>query len=388
MRHKNKMNENTFDVLWDLPAFPLTEKFGNFSGIQSFSFDQSLVIDKSTGDVQLSNQIPPSELYSESNYNFRTSETGSSIAHLNKFLDFFNSCVDQDKKFKVMVDIGGNDLATVKKLKHKSEKCAVVDPICASIDNDIVENVKVIGRFIEDVNLETELDRPDLVICRHTIEHISNPCSFIEQLFNQCDEECLFIFEMPCFESLLSSMRLDAIFHQHVNYFDIKSFRSLLDRVGGESHAVNHQGPCGGSLYVCFKRRSTKLSEKIKIDVSEKTNFILKKISVYESFMKIQSDIITELNDCLYGYGAGLMTATLAYHLKLDMSKLACILDDDPAKHNTGYENLDVLIRNTNIISPEPNMNYLITSLENIRPIYKRIISLNPKRVIIPCLLL
>ena len=85
MNYKSEMNENEFDLLWDLPVFPLTEKFGDFEGIQSHSFDQRLVINKATGHVQLFNQIAPEALYSESNYNFRTSQSESSLTHLNKF---------------------------------------------------------------------------------------------------------------------------------------------------------------------------------------------------------------------------------------------------------------------------------------------------------------
>jgi len=381
-------SEHEFELLWDLPGFPLTEKFGTFQGTDKYSFDQSLVMNRSTGHVQLLNQLSPAELYTEVNYNFRTSETGSSIRHLNDFCSFFESCIDENKTFRVMVDIGGNDRATVKKLQSRAETCAVVDPICKPIDNQIIDEVRVIGRLIEDVNLETELDKPDLVICRHTIEHVANPWTFLAQLFDQCDDDCTFLFEMPCFESLLGAMRLDAIFHQHVHYFDILSFRVLLDEIGGEyvTHGINHQGPCGGALYVCFKKKKTKVDHTNSINFSQKTDYILNKISCYTTFMRAQRNTLEDFGHKTYGYGAGLMLATLNYHLKYDLSKLPCILDDDPIKHNTGYQNINVAIKNTDQVALEPNNNYLITSLENIRPIYKKIIELQPKRVLIPAM--
>lgn len=382
-------NENEYEVLWDLPRFPLTEKFGTFESKEKYSFDQALVLNRATGHVQLSNQLSPADLYTEDNYNFRTSETGSSIRHQNNFCSFFESCIGKDKTFKMMVDIGGNDRATVKKLQHKAEECAVIDPICKSVDNEIIDGVRIVGRFIEDVDLSTELDRPDLIISRHTIEHVADPWKFITQLFNQCSEECMYVFEMPCFESLLGAMRLDAIFHQHVHYFDILSFKAMLNDVGGEyiTHEINHQGPCGGALYVCFKKRKKSKISKENINVSQKIKFILNKISSYETFMQIQRNELEGASDPIYGYGAGLMFATLDYHLKFDISRLRCILDDDTAKHDTGYKNIDVSIRNTEQFGVTPNANYLITSLENIRPIYRKITELQPKRIIIPSLI-
>jgi cyclopropane-fatty-acyl-phospholipid synthase len=387
-KNESIVNMNDFEVLWDLPSFPLTEKFGKFEGEKAFSFDQSLVINRNTGHVELANKLSPKSLYSEVSYNFRTSQSGSSIRHLNKFCKFFETCIENEKKYRVMVDIGGNDLATIKKLQHKADIAAIIDPICAADDNKIIDSVKVIGKFIENVDLSVELDRPDLVICRHTIEHIINPGAFLTQLFEQCDDDCLFVFELPCFSSLLGSMRLDAIFHQHVNYFDIFSFRALLDECGGEyvSHDINYQGPCGGALFVCFRKRKTKSQKSLEIDVPKKVKFILDKVSCYKAFMQAQGTVLENMDGKIFGYGAGLMAATLAYHMKFDMANLECILDDDPLKNNGSYKNINVLIKATDEFRPSPNQDYLITSLENIRPIYKRILELEPKRIVVPCL--
>ena len=61
--------------------------------------------------------------------------------------------------------------------------------------------------------------------------------------------------------------------------------------------------------------------------------------------MKSQRHALEDIGDKKYGYGAGLMLATLDYHLKFDMSNLECILDDDPTKHNSEYQNINASIQ-------------------------------------------
>ena len=95
------------------------------------------------------------------------------------------------------------------------------------------------------------------------------------------------------------------------------------------------------------------------------------------------SNKIHELPKPVYGFGAGLMLATYAYHLKTDFSFLEALLDDDLDKHGKGYRNLPLSIQHPTKINVPENSSFIVTSLENIRPIYKRIEEFNP-RILIP----
>lgn len=52
----------------------------------------------------------------------------------------------------------------------------------------------------------------------------------------------MYVVEIPCFENLVESLRFDAVFHQHVHYLDLRSFRRLIWECGGEylDHTFNH----------------------------------------------------------------------------------------------------------------------------------------------------
>lgn len=290
-----------------------------------------------------------------------------------------------EQTFKSLVDVGGNDLFVIRGLSGMAKHCAVVDPICASIDGKTIDGIKVFGRFVEDVDFSSDMPPPDLVVCRHTLEHITNPRQVIDQLFRQCAEDCLYVVEIPSFENLVESLRFDAVFHQHIHYFDLISFKRLIWECGGEylGHTFNHQGSCGGALLVAFRRAKTK-QVKPEIDLALRIDGFERRIALYKTQMAMMKEELDALPGPVYGYGASLMLATLGYHLQTDFSQLACVLDDDPARDGTNYENIPVTVRHTAKVAPAPNSSYLITSLENIRPIYRRILDLTPRRILAP----
>ena len=185
---------------------------------------------------------------------------------------------------------------------------------------------------------------------------------------------CIYVFEIPDFDCLVEGMRFDAVFHQHIHYFSLDTLSNLIISCGGEiiSHEYNFQGSCGGALFISFKKASCK-QQDIVINVDKKHTHILKNIKSFEQVMNEVANQLDTLPRPVYGYGAGLMLATYAYHLRTDLSFLETLLDDDHKKDNTGYKNLPIKISHPSNLNIPTDCSFMITSLENIRPIYNRI---------------
>lgn len=371
------------NTLWELPALPLTERFGKYDASAKLSFDQKLLMCQGCGHVQLGYQLSPEVLYTHTNYSFRTGESKSAIAGTAFFINFLNQ-IAPDRQFRSLLDVGGNDLYLARQLKGRAAERCVVDPICGPIDGQTVEGIKVFGRMIEKVNLSQDIARPDLVACRHTLEHVSAPAQVIRQLFEECSADCLYVFEIPCFENLVEGMRFDAIFHQHYHYYDIVAFRRLLSECGGEylGHAYNHQGSCGGAMVIAFKKAKSVQSESV--DLAQRTEWVIGRLAAYQQQMAVASQMLKQMPKKVYGYGASLMLAMLSYHLNTDFNELECVLDDDQSKNGMTYENVPVVVKHPDTEKPPQNSCYIITSLENARPIYRRIQDFKPRRILMP----
>lgn len=364
-----------FSQLWDLPKFPFTEKFGTYRTDAHPPVDQQLLICDTCSHVQLGFQVSPEVLYQPSEYAFRTSESASSKRGNDFFFNFFED-IASGKSFTSLLDIGGNDFYLVSKLNVASK--SVIDPVCELTD----DHVNVIPSMVEEVDLSKDIDQPDLIFCRHVLEHIRSPRELLRQLFSQCKENTLYIFEIPCLDCLLEAGRFDAIFHQHYHYFDLDSFKQLIQRNGGRyvAHRYNHRGPCGGSLLIAFEKGT----EARGTPSRDKKSRIQDGIAAFIQEMHFLSNALKDFQGPIYGYGASLMLATYAYHLKTDFSNLVAILDDDQQKDGIGYQNLPVKVRASTSVQVEEDASFLITSLENTRPILKRLIDQRPRRIFVP----
>ncbi len=370
-------------LLWDLPRFPLTEKFGPFDPSKELSFDQKLLFCEECGHVQLGNQLSPHLLYTPSEYSFRTSQSKTARSGTELFFSFFNK-VRGNRRFSSLLDVGGNDLFLAA-MTEIQRKC-VIDPVCANDHGKVVDGIKIIGKFIEQVDFKNENLFPDLIFCRHVLEHVAKPKEMIQTLLRQSSPDAMCVFEIPCFENLREANRFDAVFHQHYHYFDLTTFQRLIQEVGAEyvAHEYNRQGSCGGALLIAFTpKKGSSLKSSFPNHQLRKTE-ILDAIQKYEAHMSVVGSQLKKFPKQIYGYGASLMLATLGYHLKTDFSDLICILDDDEHKNGYEYQNIPIKVVHSRRCLIQPDSNFLITSLENTRVIFKRITEFSPRRIFVP----
>jgi hypothetical protein len=71
------------------------------------------------------------------------------------------------------------------------------------------------------------------------------------------------------------------------------------------------------------------------------------------------------------------------YHLAIDPIILTRIYDDDKDKNNLTYINLPIVIE-APLNDDFSSVNILLTAIENRRPILKKLLSTNVKRIINP----
>ena len=279
---------NTKDLisLWKLPNYPVTEQFGKYE--RNFpKFNQELMISKSSGHVQLKKIVDQDFLYSPKNYKYRTTVNHSTKKALDEFIHFCKK-INKNKSNKSILDVGGNDNLIINKLAVKQSKKYVIDPVAKKQRDGVI----VINKFLDKVKLNKDILAPDLVLCRHTLEHIPKPIEFISKLLNECDPKCKFIFEVPSLERMISAKRFDTIMHQHLNYFSIDTLKMLVNKCGGKiiSYKIFKEGPCGGSILFAFKKNKNK-NKKITIKIS-KSNIEKKiyKIKKNINFYKKKND--------------------------------------------------------------------------------------------------
>jgi len=85
--------------------------------------------------------------------------------------------------------------------------------------------------------------RPDLIVSRHVMEHLSDPLGFIQHmaLASACLERSpLMYLEVPCIDRALATGRTEDFYYEHNSHFTTASFCRMLDRSGAHLETLGH----------------------------------------------------------------------------------------------------------------------------------------------------
>jgi SAM-dependent methyltransferase len=85
--------------------------------------------------------------------------------------------------------------------------------------------------------------RPDLIVSRHVMEHLTDPLGFIQQLAFAAawaDVEPALYLEVPCIDRALETGRTFDFYYEHNSHFTTTSFTRMLSRCGVTGPRIRH----------------------------------------------------------------------------------------------------------------------------------------------------
>lgn len=372
--------------LIELPEFPLTEFFIDNAPAERLGFaDQEFHLCKVCGHGQIANVVDPSLLYGDT-YVTRTSTSPSAMAAIDEFIVFIDKVAGK-REFECAVEIGCNDLYTLRKLKARARRLYGIDPIFRTRSpEETDEKIEVIGDFVENVDLGGLEGRIDLVLSSHTLEHLDDPRRLIERLLQHSHPETLLFFQFPGLESLVFESRFDRIFHQHLNYFSLESIAYLVRSLGGDLIDYRVNADHWGTLMVAFRPGGTQKTSTHPPRAITPAQ-ITSRFSFFRDSLDLAARRLEFLRDRpVYGYGAAAMLPILDYYMK-NLSLLDCVLDEDPRKAGSWYLNVPLQIRNPSEIAALKEAAVMVTAINSKQPmraIMGKLLGMGVKEIITP----
>lgn len=75
--------------------------------------------------------------------------------------------------------------------------------------------------------------KPDVLVCRHVLEHMEHPRDFVADLaYYSREDRPLFLAEVPCIEKALKNGRFGDYLYEHVSNYTLQSFVTMMERAG------------------------------------------------------------------------------------------------------------------------------------------------------------
>ena len=286
--------------LIELPRFPITDILVEQMVKEGIGYvDQNFHLCEKCGHGQLSTMIDPEVLYGHA-YSFRTSKSTWGGTELNDFFLSFINKITKNREFKIILEIGCNDLYLLNCLKSRAETLVGIDPVLKGREEELSDDkITVIGDFFENVDLQSLDDA--LIINSHFLEHIRDPRSLIEKILDKSTDKALFVFQFPILDALINECRFDQIYHHHLHYFSLYSFIYLLNELGCELVDTEVNLHYWGALLVAFRKSSKRnTSPDVGKIGSEK---VLRNYDIFKKRMDVTNQYLQSLEEeRLIGY--------------------------------------------------------------------------------------
>jgi len=383
-RHACAICTGTLQSLLELPGLPLTGLFARDPAQAAVRrLDQELWWCPRCAHAQLAYPLEAAMLYGE-DYAFRSSTSASARAGSDLFLDFLER-VAPGRNFSCVLDVGCNDLYLLRALRGRATRRVGVDPIWSGREvQGEAAQVTLIGAPVENIALASYLPTsPDLIVCRHTLEHLRDPRAVLAGLIELAADDGLILIEVPGLEGLIAKGRFDQIFHQHLHYFSRRSLM-VMSGVLGASYLAETENPHHWSAHlIALEPRGARFPKIASFPY--RAEEIRARYGAFRRDLARARELLGEVPGPLYGYGAAQMLPVLAYHMESELAQLTAILDDDPARQGLYYGSPQLAIRAPASAGDLRQASIFITALDSAGAILERLIrGPRPRHIVYP----
>jgi SAM-dependent methyltransferase len=234
-------------------------------------------------------------------------------ANSNYFQTYLESVIDliitkgfADKK---IVEIGCGKGYFLNELWKKGIDAIGFDPAYEG-DND-----KIIKDYFSDKYKDI---KADLIIIRHTLEHVQEPLKFLQAIGQAAGEECHVFIEVPSFEWIVEHSAFWDVFYEHCNYFTRPSLENMFSQ--------SEHGLLFNKQYQYLLASFDDLQEVpcARGKGNSQVLSLAEKMEEYTEFIEQHDNIVV--------WGAGAKGSTFVNIMDCEAQKVKCVVDINPVK--------------------------------------------------------
>lgn len=314
-----------------------------------------LVLCRTCGLLQLRDTVPPEALYR--NYWYRSGTNASmrdALAEIATETAYLAHLVEGD----AVLDIGSNDGTLL-----ASYPIAGLYKIGFDPSQNLAEySKKVADKVLVDFfNARTFRETPELrdlhpkaVTSIAMFYDLEDPNAFVADIKAVMHEEGVWVVQMSYLPLMLKQNAFDNICHEHLEYYSLHSFESLLDRHDLEVVDMQLNDVNGGSFRVYIRNRGAHeqsfgdatyrglAKERVAAFRRREEEMGLNDLATYQEFAdrveRVKADVVSFVQQevaagrSVYVYGASTKGNTLLQYFGLDRSVITAAAERNPGK--------------------------------------------------------
>ncbi|MBM3572019.1 MAG: methyltransferase domain-containing protein [Alphaproteobacteria bacterium] len=194
--------------------------------------------------------------------------------------------------------------------------------------------------------------RPDLIITRHVLEHLTNPLGFIQALSfaaTWLKRGAMVYLEVPCVDRAVATGRTADFYYEHNSQFTTLSFRRMLSRSGADIDYIGHG--YDGEVVFGF----------VKLGGSARQKALAGEARRYDAgAMRAQATIADQLDDLARAkrrvavWGGTGKSAAFMHRYAVDARRFPIVIDSDQGKVGTFVPGTGQAIRHATWLKTHP----------------------------------
>lgn len=223
--------------------------------------------------AQLDRDFPSDEMYGD-NYGYMSSLNKSMVDHLKGITEFLERTANL-KEGDLVLDIGSNDGTMLSLYQTTGIVRVGMDPTIIKYKDLYPADVITVSDFFSAASFEAACPgrKAKVVSTIAMLYDLPNPVGFAREIREVLADDGFWHIEVSYGPWMLDSGAFDAVCHEHVEYYSLKTLKRILDGAGFKIAAVSFNDTNGGSISIT----STPSENKGAQEANEQVEAILAK---------------------------------------------------------------------------------------------------------------
>ena len=307
------------------------------------TFPLDLVFCPNCALVQITETVPPEQLFSDYLYFSSFSET--MLAHAQALATEVVSARHLGPQ-SLVVEIASNDGYLLQYYQRAGVPVLGIEPArnvakVAIDERGIPTLVEFFGRELGE-KLRAEGRTADVIHAHNVMAHVADLNGLVAGIGRLLKPDGVAVIEVPYVKELLDRCEFDTIYHEHLCYFSLTAAERLFRRHGLQVQDVHRVPIHGGSLQLWVTRAGIEPTPRVDALLAEEAAWGVDDYATYGGFAERVERLKGQLVGMLGGlkqqgkrlaaYGAAAKGSTLLNYMQIGRETLDFVVDRSPHK--------------------------------------------------------